>query len=904
MRRFDGFIGWTWSILVIFTLAFAITGCEGDDGTDGTDGADGLDGLDGGAGPPGADGDDGSDGTNGEDGGNVEIPNIHGTNFLLSTGEFEEAGKFFATATVTSATVDAAGVATVSFKVEDCRGITPPAPCLAVAGVTGMDFGIAALAPPSGNDSFSKWVPYIYRTETVGAKTEAWHDWMTAEGTVAQQAYRENGGTFTDHGDGSYTYVFAADLSAAVEPVTTDAIPFDRSWTHRVSVMMGGHSGATADANFDFVPDGSAITETRNLVATYNCQDCHGANEFHGHGGDRLTLENCVTCHAPGSFDAQSGETLDMKVMIHKIHAGGELASIPGFDGLVWDDPATIADESEDNGEYAIWGYRTSKHEWWKPVFPAVLENCTKCHNGMGAEVDNWKNVPSAAVCESCHDDVDVSAAINHPIPVDNDTLCDDCHQPGTGDPTESAIFVTNAHDWMVKDPRNIPEFTVEMSISDPANGTHFVAGESPVVTVVLSDDGGPIDHTTVMKDSEKEGCLEVGCPMADGLFDHAYLFVNGPRAKRNPVLTTATYAKVVGTAEPYNLGELEQGELTIKVDNGRELLLTKNGGTRISGMFTVDLDVGFFVDPANATAQEVADWLNADAKFAARAIAYLEDDGVVAIRSRNLGEFYAVQLLAGDITNAVFGGDSGMHIIGGYYPRADLTQHEDTADNDPKAIWEIDAITYTLDPVDDLVPGTYTASVEITDRGRINGDNYKTPSVAKVTFNVGQDVEEKATAGNCGMCHQGPDGKGYVLDFARHYKIFDNTAVDQCGACHDYQSGHDYGDWYGGKPISRRVHAIHNGANLTYPNVTVAYNDPVKGRNWDITFPQYIKNCEACHPNGTTSGSWAWDAARIPCSGCHDSDAATAHLKLQTYDPTPADPWNGDEEESCQTCH
>jgi predicted CXXCH cytochrome family protein len=770
-----------------------------------------------------------------------------------------------------------------------------------------MDFGIVALAPPSGNESFSKWVPYIYRTETVAAPTEAWHDWMTATGTEAQQAYRENGGTFTDHGDGSYTYVFAADLSAAVEPVSLNAIPFDRSWTHRVSVMMGGHSGATADANFDFVPDGSDVTMTRNLVETYTCQDCHGANEFHGHGGDRLSIENCVTCHAPGSFDAQSGESLDMKVMVHKIHAGGQLASIPGFDGIVWDDPATIADESADNGEYAIWGYQTSKHEWWKAQFPAVLENCTKCHNGAGAEVDNWKNVPSAAVCESCHDDVDVSAGINHPIPVDNDTLCDDCHQPGTGDPDESAIFVTKAHDWTIKDPRNIPEFSVEMSVSAPANGTHFVAGESPVVSVVLSDDGGPIDHTTVWKDTDgKEGCVEgePSCPMADGLFDHAYLFVNGPRAKRNPVLTTATYAKVVSSTGPFNLGELEQTELTIKVDNGRDLLLTKNGGTRVDGTITVDLDDGVFGNLAAVTADEIITWLNADAKFAARAIAYLEDVDIVAIRSRNLGEFYAVQLLAGDITNAVFGGDSGMHIIGGYYPRADLTRHEDGADDDPKADWTVGAITYTLDPVDDLVPGTYTASVEITDRGRIDGSNYKTPSVAKVTFNVGQAGEELATAGNCGMCHQGPDGKGYVLDFARHYKIFDNTAVDQCGGCHDYQSGHDYGDWYGGKQISRRVHAVHNGANLTYPNVTVDYNDPVKGRNWDITFPQYIKNCEACHPNGTTSGSWAWDAARIPCSGCHDSDAATAHLKLQTYDPTPQDPWNGDEEESCQTCH
>lgn len=104
------------------------------------------------------------------------------------------------------------------------------------------------------------------------------------------------------------------------------------------------------------------MTETRAIVQTAACKACHG-EEFHGHGGDRLTVENCATCHMPGMADANGGESLDLKVMIHKIHAGGELQSLPGADGIVWDNPATTADESADNGEYAIWGYRNTKHE-------------------------------------------------------------------------------------------------------------------------------------------------------------------------------------------------------------------------------------------------------------------------------------------------------------------------------------------------------------------------------------------------------------------------------------------------------------------------------------------------------------------------------------------------------------
>jgi len=194
---------------------------------------------------------------------------------------------------------------------------------------------------------------------------------------------------------------------------------------------------------------------------------------------------------------------------------------------------------------------------------------------------------------------------------------------------------------------------------------------------------------------------------------------------------------------------------------------------------------------------------------------------------------------------------------------------------------------------------------------------------VKKVLFHVKRDDgaggfagEEKQVAGNCGSCHQETAGdqqafRGFVLDFARHYKIFDNTAVDQCHACHDYQPQTAVdttgdGRWMGGKPISRRVHAIHYGSSLNYPLSTVDYSngDPLAGRNWDITFPQDVRNCQACHPDGTTSGSWASQASRLPCSGCHDAEAAMTHMSIMTLDPTPADPWSGDEVESCKACH
>ena len=54
--------------------------------------------------------------------------------------------------------------------------------------------------------------------------------------------------------------------------------------------------------------------------------------------------------------------------------------------------------------------------------------------------------------------------------------------------------------------------------------------------------------------------------------------------------------------------------------------------------------------------------WLNANAAFKARAIAY-NQAGKVGIRSRNLGKVYGIQLQASDVTTEVFAGDVTIHM-------------------------------------------------------------------------------------------------------------------------------------------------------------------------------------------------------------------------------------------------
>ena len=925
------------------TIPFLFCGCSGDTGSAGPAGATGATGAPGTPGSPGAGGDPGTPGLSGA----AKISDKHGET-ALAAEELAAANKYLVDVTVTGATADAAGVVTVNFTVEK-DGV-------AVTTVPSVGAGIFKLSPKSGAFSYNRWVPYLWRTETVvGTQDAAGNAFPMPAGNKVNQGYRESSGTgaangtLVNNGGGSYTYTFKKNLATAALPDGGALIGYERNLTHRVIVTMGGHNGPTGEGDFDFVPDGSAVTATRNIVETAACKKCHGP-EFAGHGGDRVTVEGCVACHSPDSYDAQSGESIEMAVMIHKIHAGNELPSVAGVDGKYYDNPHTAADETADNGEYILWGNSVRAVSWGGAAFPAVLSNCQACHTGSGANADNWKTVPSRAACGSCHDTIDWAAGTNHAGGLaTSDSGCAFCHVP-TG--TVFSKSVTEAHDWTAKDIRNKSEFNIALTTSAPANGKYFVDGESPVISIALTDKvtGAVIAPSSVVEDGTAEGCIPVAgsedtsCTVArDGLFRAASVYVTGPRAQRIPVLTYAARAKVASdNVGPWDLSALSAANraLTVKVDSGMSMLTYNNefvyegfGADELaSGTITVTLPADNNLTPASAAAA-----LNANAAFSHRAVAYVDEAlpgnanaGKLAIRSRGISkmELTATNTLKVKERTAqpniqIVAAPAGMFAAAdsGAWKRAgsSIQARIRTTLNatDPKADFtDPTAIKYTLDPVDDLVAGTYVINVEFGDAGRGPGNppeppfvDYRAPSVAVATFQVKQEAVEKPIADGCTACHWSGAGTGFVLDPARHNKLFNAQAVDQCGGCHDYNSAQDpsgsSASFGGGHPISKRVHAVHNGSALNYPTITVAHEETSAfGRNWRITYPMNIRNCESCHPAATTSGSWQTNPNRVACMGCHDSDAASAHMKAQTYDPTPLAPWSGDEQESCKACH
>ncbi len=226
---------------------------------------------------------------------------------------------------------------------------------------------------------------------------------------------------------------------------------FDRTKTHTLAgwtVRSNGTADAdVAMASLDFVPAGAGSTAATSYqtVTDERCNQCHGFVQAHG---TRRGVALCITCHNPSTGDPETSQTVDFKVMIHKIHSGSTLPSVQQGE------QARAAGGS--GKAYFIVGFNQTIADFTDVVFPYHnhgVAHCTVCHSG-GAQSDNWKKIPTAAVCTSCHDNVQFSGSLD-PCPVGtaaaanfNDCLhtggpitiadtrdpnnCLGCHGPGT----------------------------------------------------------------------------------------------------------------------------------------------------------------------------------------------------------------------------------------------------------------------------------------------------------------------------------------------------------------------------------------------------------------------------------------------------------------------------------------
>ncbi|MCE3285715.1 MAG: hypothetical protein K0R70_1971, partial [Steroidobacteraceae bacterium] len=267
--------------------------------------------------------------------------------------------------------------------------------------LTGLPAGnirfVLARLEPAQNGASSTWHAITRRTDPFpGTPPPVPAEAVTGTGPTSQ-AYTETAstGTWTEVGNGVYTYKFAKGLK------DDPAIPYDGTLPHRVGleIRIGSPTIPANNAVMTFNPvTGTPIAASgREIVDNDTCNACHDNLVFHG--GARFDLQYCVMCHESYTADAQTGNTVDLKVMIHKIHSGVNLPSVQA--GKL----------------YGIFGNNNSWNDFSHVVYPQDRRNCTTCHEENDEDTpqaSNWRFTVNRATCSSCHDNVNFATGENH----------------------------------------------------------------------------------------------------------------------------------------------------------------------------------------------------------------------------------------------------------------------------------------------------------------------------------------------------------------------------------------------------------------------------------------------------------------------------------------------------------
>jgi OmcA/MtrC family decaheme c-type cytochrome len=246
--------------------------------------------------------------------------------------------------------------------------------------------------------------------------------------TTDYKWYNSETATAATYADGVATYTF-----------TTVAIPADATGTYaleaegRMDAVL--NPGTTKQFTYRDAPDnvvkyfavtGSVVFPRRTVVDIAKCNKCHDRLQLHGN--NRNQVEACILCHNPAGVYPATGATsqsIDMRIMIHKIHTGEEL-----------------------EGEYTI-----ANANFNEILYPGDRRNCLACHVGTSYTLplpatnaavmtpqDLWNpTLPASASCLSCHDSVE-SAVHAYTNTATFGEACSVCHK-------ETAEFaVTKIH--------------------------------------------------------------------------------------------------------------------------------------------------------------------------------------------------------------------------------------------------------------------------------------------------------------------------------------------------------------------------------------------------------------------------------------------------------------------------
>jgi OmcA/MtrC family decaheme c-type cytochrome len=371
--------------------------------------------------------------------------------------------------TINSASISSTGAISVTFTLTDPSGLPLDAAGVTTPGAVTLTYFAAYI--PQGQEQY---VSYTTATAT-GAKL----------GTVTRPTFEEGGGTLTSVGPGQYQYTMTHQAPAGFDPTVTTTIGMSGIRDLTEFNLGTSYAGNT----FNFVPNGSPVTVTRDVIRTASCNTCHDKLAFHG--GHAFGMEECVLCHQPQNVDPTTGNTLDLKVMAHKIHMGSSL-------------PSVVGTATTPGVPYEIAGYMGAMSNFSTVVDPAMAQRCEVCHTQTsttlkttgGAQATAFLTKPSRAACGACHDDVNFATGANHAGGVQpDDNECATCHIPQGEVAFDASIKGAHVvqNDTPIWYPQN-PDTSITSIIVTITGVTNTKAGQKPVVAYTVKDyNGKPI---------------------------------------------------------------------------------------------------------------------------------------------------------------------------------------------------------------------------------------------------------------------------------------------------------------------------------------------------------------------------------------------------------------------------
>lgn len=362
--------------------------------------------------------------------------------------------------TINSASISSTGIIRVTSTLTDPLGLPLDEAGVTTPGVVSLAYVASYI--PKGQEQY-----VAYTTAKASGKVL---------GTITRPNFELSGGALKSVGAGQYQYTFAAKAPAGFDATATTTVAVDGNRDLTSFNLGTSYAGTT----FNFVPNGSAVTVTRDVIRTPSCNACHDQLAFHG--GYAHGMEMCVLCHQPQNLDPVTGNTLDAKVFFHKIHMGSQL-------------PSVIGTGTTPGVPYQVTGFMNSVNDFSTVIDPADPRRCEVCHSltSGAAQAKAFLTKPSRAACGACHDDVNFATGANHPAGFQpDDSQCHNCHIPQGEIPFDASILGAHvvATDTAATYPQNPDTLLagIHLAITKVSKTS---AGETPIVGFTVQDDKG-----------------------------------------------------------------------------------------------------------------------------------------------------------------------------------------------------------------------------------------------------------------------------------------------------------------------------------------------------------------------------------------------------------------------------